>query len=340
MRWLLLLLTACGAPQAVPATGYTRLAGEGLGTTWVVQWSDVPGVYDTAVREAVLAALRDVDEGMSTWRDDSDLARVRAREGPVAVREDTAFVVREALALAQATGGAFDPTVQPLVELWGFHGGPRQAWPDDEELAAARARVGWQRVSVVLDGGQATVDAGGTALDLSAIAKGHAVDRVLHAVAALGATDIFVEVGGEVRAAGRSPRGGPWTVGIEAPDPGGAPQAAVVATTALANAAMATSGNYRTAYALDGRPVHHTLDPRTGLPAKERVLSATVIAPDCRTADGWATAMMVLGTAGLPLIEARPMLDAWLVLPDGRVAATAGAERRVSGVRDEVARRD
>lgn len=314
------LTVSCAAPEptAAPAPAapeLRRLHGQAFGTTWQVSWTGA--VDEAAVTAAVTEALETVDAAMSTWRDDSELMAVREGDGPVRVSAETAEVVRRGLALAEATGGAFDPTVQPLVEMWGFHGTPRAAWPTDDELAAARAQVGWERVQVRHDAaGAATVDAGGTALDLSAIAKGHGVDRVAHAVAALGAVDVFVEIGGEVRTFGRSPRGTPWVVGVERPKAGGVPGRDLVATVAVSNAALATSGNYRTAFALDGRTVHHTLDPRTGLPSAARVLSASVLAPDCATADGWATALMVLGAdAGLPLIEARPELEAWLVVP-------------------------
>ncbi|MCB9681296.1 MAG: FAD:protein FMN transferase [Alphaproteobacteria bacterium] len=335
-------LAGCGAPVAAPpgdatsasdaTPAYQQLEGEALGTSWHVQWSAAPRATAAAVEVAVVDALRQVDEAMSTWRDDSDLARVRAGHGPVVVREETADVVRAGLALAEATGGAFDPTVQPLVELWGFHGAPRTTWPTDAELDAARAQVGWDRVGLGRDGqGLPVVDAAGTALDLSAIAKGHAVDRVGLALSALGVADWFVEVGGEVRAAGASPRGTPWRVGIDAPNGAHDPGAELVATVDLANAALATSGNYRQRYRVDGREVHHTLDPRTGLPAASPVLSASVVAPDCQTADGWATALMVLGPEqGLPLIEARPELDAWLVVEDGRgrrAVASSGMNR-------------
>ncbi|MCB9664988.1 MAG: FAD:protein FMN transferase [Alphaproteobacteria bacterium] len=320
-------LTACTTPSPPE---YASLQGKGLGTSWTVRWSAAGNVEAPAVEDAVLAALRDVDEGMSTWRDDSDLAAVRRGPGAVAVRADTAFVVRQALALAEETGGAFDPTVQPLVELWGLHGAPRTTWPSDEELGAARAQLGWARVAVTDGPDGAAVDAGGTALDLSAIAKGHAVDRVVGALGALGVTDLMVEVGGEVRAHGRSPRGGAWVLGVDRPVVGSQPGEGLVATVRLANAAMATSGNYRTAYEVEGRTVHHTLDPRTGLPASARVLSATVVAPDCRTADGWATALMVLGPEeGLPLLSRHPDLEAWVVVADGdgwRTASTPGMD--------------
>lgn len=329
--WLLgILLAGCTPAAEAPSAPrpYDQLAGKALGTSWSVTWSPTPGVASPDVQAAVVAALQDVDAGMSTWRDDSDLSKVRRGPGPVPVRPDTADVVRAALALYDETSGAFDPTVQPLMEFWGLHGTPRTTWPTDDEVAAARRALGADRVAVTWSDGVVSVDAAGTALDLSAIAKGHAVDRVGGALSTLGIPDWFVEVGGEVRTAGRSPRGEAWRVGVEAPVVGGMPGSALVATMALTQGAMATSGNYRSRYEVQGRPVHHTLDPRTGLPTANRMLSATVLAPDCRTADGWATALMVLGPdEGLPLVEARPQLEAWLIVEgeDGQeVRATSG----------------
>ena len=290
-----------------------ELRGEALGTTGMVKWKGSPGAD---LKPVVDAALADVDAKMSTWRDDSELSAIRAAEGPVDVSAETVFVVREALVLAEATGGAFDPTVQPLVELWGFHGERRTTAPTDEELKAARDQVGWEKVVVTAT----TVDSGGTALDLSAIAKGHAVDRVSQALSAVHLADHLVEVGGEVRAMG-SGSAGPWRLGVDRPEEGLAPGQQLAAIAGLTNVGMATSGNYRNTYEIDGQRVVHTLDPRTGKPALGKVASATVVAPDCRTADGWATALMVLGPEqGLKLVEARPDIDALLLIvgPDGR----------------------
>ncbi len=303
-----------------------EVRGEALGTTWMVKWR---GSVGADVQPAVEAALADVDAKMSTWRDDSELSAIRAGSGPVAVSGETAFVIGEALELAALSGGAFDPTVQPLVELWGFHGKQRTAAPTDEELAAARAQVGWQRVAVANQGAAWTVDAGGTALDLSAIAKGHAVDRVSQALSAMHLPDHLVEVGGEVRAMGRGPDG-PWKLGVDRPEQGLAPGERLAAIAALTNKSMATSGNYRNTYEVDGQRVVHTLDPRTGRPALGEVASATVVADDCRTADGWATALMVLGVEqGLPLVEAQPGVDALLLVVDGE----GFSQRQTGGMR-------
>lgn len=331
-RWLAVLLAVqgCAAEPEVRQEGMLR--GEGLGTTWIVRWAVEEGVSLSHVQDAVVGALTEVDAGMSTWRDDSELSAVRRGPGAVAVSEDTAFVTEEALRVAAATRGAFDPTVQPLMEAWGLHGGRKPAVPDEAELAAARAQVGWQRVRVSRgEGGHAQIDAGGAALDLSAIAKGHAVDRVALAVSALGVADVFVEIGGEVRAHGTRPRGGVWTIGVEAPIEGAAQGDNVLGRLRVSNHAVATSGNYRTTVRDGDRVIHHTMDPRTGAPAVNLVRSATVIAPDCRSADAWATALMVLGPEGMAHIDARPELEAWLLVEaeDGElVGHESGGLRR------------
>lgn len=325
--WLWLAVAACaptdGAPTAAPPPSYRSLAGEALGSTWSVKWRD-NGAPDPEVRAAVVAALDEVDARMSTYRSDSDLALVRGADEPVQVAQETLEVVRAALSLAEATGGAFDPTVQPLVELWGITGERRTAAPSDEELARAMAQVGYEQVVAGVVDGVPTVGARGAALDLSAIAKGHAVDRVAHNLSALGITDHMVEVGGEVRVAGSGPSR-LWRVGVDVPEEGLAPGESLAAVLAVTNMAVATSGNYRNVYALDGQRVWHTLDPRTGRPARSDAASATVVAPSCRTADGVATALMVLGSAGLPWVDTLPNVDAMVL-----VATPEGYEQRMT----------
>lgn len=318
---------AVGSAEQASQSTVREARGRAFGTTWSVRWVEsVPAPDPARVVAAVERALAEVDAGMSTWRDDSELSRARAAASAVPVSEDTAAVVRVALALAQATGGAFDPTVQPLMELWGFHGTARTSWPAPAEIERARQQVGWERVRLGRDeAGRPTLDVGGTALDLSAIAKGHGVDRVLHAIAALGVHSAFVEVGGEVRAVGVSPTGRGWRVGVNLPDPAAAPDelAFIVEFT---NAAVATSGNYRNVVKLEGREVGHTMDPRTGEPATTSVRSATVLAPDCRLADGIATALMVLPfDEGQRLVGALPDVEAAWIL-----ASEDGFELRLS----------
>lgn len=305
---------ACTArgDRVPPSEPLQVLQGKAFGTTWTVKWrGDRPTA--AAAEPTIEAVLSTVDLAMSSWRDDSELARIRTTEGPVPVSEETAEVVGIALALAEATDGAFDPTVEPLMALWGFRGEPRSTPPSDAEIAAALAQVGWTRVVIGRDArGRATVDGGGSALDLSAIAKGHAVDRVANELAAEGASELMVEIGGEVRTFGA------WRIGVDRPDAGSPPGSSLSAIVELRNAGMATSGNYRSAYDAAGTSVVHTMDPRVGRPRGSRVASASVIAPDCRTADAWATALMVLEPgAGRAMVEARPGIDAlWILTGD------------------------
>lgn len=301
-----------------------------------MRWRAASAVDSLRVRELTEGALRDVDERMSTWRDDSELMRARVGSGPIPVSEPLAQVVGAALGGAARSGGAFDPTVLPLMSLWGLHGTPRTTLPSDSDIAEAQARVGWERVALTRDDqGRALLDAGGTALDLSAIAKGYAVDRVFEALVAEGVTDLLVEVGGDLRVAGRSPRGGLWSVGVDRPVVGKAPGADLVATVQLTNLAVVTSGNYRNRTRIEGVEIHHTMDPRTGRPASNAARSASVVAPDAMTADIWSTALMVLGVDGLEVIEALPGVDAW-ILVEGEggleAASSTGMKRHLRGV--------
>jgi len=311
MVWMMLLL-GC-APQAE----VHALSGRALGTTWTAKW--VGQVDEARGADEITRVLGDIDRQMSTWRDDSEINAVRAG-GSVAVSQPLMDVVQHALTIAARTGGAFDPTVEPLMEVWGLHGNKRTAPPTDDELAAARAGVGWQRVRLSM--APPAIDAGGTALDLSAIAKGYAVDRVGLALSQAGASSWFVEIGGEVRASGN--RGdGPWRVAVEAPEHGAAPGEFVAQIVELRNQAVASSGNYRNFYELDGERIHHTLDPRLGRPTKSETLATSVIAPTCEQADAWATALMVLSPAeGQSLIEADPTLEAVWVLPSGTIRSS------------------
>jgi FAD:protein FMN transferase len=326
--WLLfaLLLVGCsdGPPETRTQEALQHLQGKAFGTTWSVKWI---GAADPKVEGAIIAALEAVDAGMSTWRDDSELMRVRRGPGPVAVGEDTHFVVREALALAETTGGAFDPTVQPLMAFWGFLGEPRASWPTSAQLGAVREQVGYAKVTLgEPEAGSFTIDAGGTSLDLSAIAKGHAVDRVSMVLSDLGYRQHFVEIGGEVRGRGAGPSGDGWVVGVDQPVSGSTPGAHFAALFRLRDRSMATSGNYRNRVKVGDKPIGHTLDPRTGLPVDTKVKSVTVLAPDCRTADALATALMVLGPdEGLRLIEATEEVEAMIL-----VETSAGQRERVS----------
>jgi thiamine biosynthesis lipoprotein len=313
---LLLAGSGCGAPAS---RHELHSSGEALGTTWSVKLvsrtAPQPGASD-ALRERVASVLERVDRGMSNWREDAELARFNRQTDVTAFEfsSETRQVVVAALEIARETGGAFDPTVGPLVALWGF--GPDAALeePTQEELARQRTRVGWPLLAWDREG-RLVRRVPGVELDLSAIAKGYAVDAIVHELAGDRPLGLLVEVGGEVRALGTTQLGEPWRVGIQDPTASGDDLEAVLA---LTGAALATSGDYRNLRVVAGKRRSHVIDPRTGRPLDNRVASASVVAPTCMEADAAATALMVLGPdSGIAWVEQRPWLDALLLLRRG-----------------------
>lgn len=301
-------------PEPVAVEHLVELGGPIFGTSWSAKV--VPGDRPTdEAQAAVEAALERVDAQMSTWRDDSELSRFN-RHGtePFPASAGLRAVVAEAVRLHAASGGAFDVTVGPLVEAWGFGPSDTVAAPSPERLDEARARVDGDGLRV--DEGDLVKDTPTLTADLSAIAKGWAVDEATRALDALGLQRYLVEVGGEVRARGTNARGVPWRVGVETPD-GGAQD--VFETVSLDGVAMATSGNYRQLRTVDGRTVTHIIDPRRGQPVDHGLGSVSVIAPTCLEADGLATALYVLGAEeGRRLADQRGWAALFLTAtPDG-----------------------
>ncbi|CAB3906266.1 FAD:protein FMN transferase [Achromobacter insuavis] len=319
-----------GAVMAAPRVSFgglparaAALAGATMGTTWSARLALPAGRDEAAARQAIQAALDEVVAQMSTWEAESDISRYN-RAGPGWRELPAAFfhVLRHALALAEDSDGAYDPTVGPLVNAWGF--GPWQRGfepPSPAAIDAARARCGWHRVA--LDPArQAAHQPGGIYLDLSSIAKGYGVDRAAQALDALGLTDYLVEVGGELRARGQRPDGQPWRVAVEVPDGSDAHALALP----LRDLAIATSGDYRR-YAGEGDARYaHTIDPRSGQPVRNGVASVTVLHAHCMQADALATALTVLGERdGLAYAE-RHRLAALFIMRDAggyRVDASA-----------------
>ncbi len=339
-RWLTVLATLLGlslarylGDSAEPAAR-DRLEGRVMGTSWSLRLARplAPPRAD-ALRAVVQSSLDAVDRRMSTWRPDSELSRLNAFTGTTAVplHPELAEVLGLALEIGQASGGAFDPTVGPLVRAWGFGPGatsrgvaPPAASPADPSradpvrFAALRALVGLDRLELVRTASGAArlrKRAAGVELDLSAIAKGYAVDRAAVALEAAGVDAFLLEVGGELVARGRRSDGAAWRVGVEAPDPG---RRHTQLGLALEGRAMATSGDYRNFWTdAEGRRYGHTLDPRTGRPVPHRLRSVTVLHPRCAVADAWATALMVLGPEAIEAVAAREGLEVHALEPDG-----------------------
>ena len=281
-----------------------------MGTRWRVGVAGAPRLELAPLHACIQAELDRVVAQMSHWEPGSDISRhARADAGSWHdLPRPFLDVLHCAMEIAQSSGGAFDPTVGPLVEAWGF--GPASAGhppgrpPGAAVLASARARTGWQRI-VLRDDPPALLQPGGIALDLSGIAKGHGVDAVVAALRRHGIAAALVDVGGELAGFGRKPDGTPWKVLVEAVPDDGECDDAVPCVLALDGVAVATSGVHWHSFEHDGRRYSHTLDPRTGAPVEHAPLAVTVVATDAMHADGWATALTVMGCdAGFDFAEA------------------------------------
>lgn len=250
-----------------------------------------------ALRSLVSDELETVEQSMSTYRADSELSLLNARGAatPVVVSEQLAQVLNAALLVAGQSGGSLDITVGELVGLWGFGPDSVTALPDEAVISRALSQAGWQHINLSqrADGAWEVRFDRPVKLTLAAIAKGYGVDRVADALDVLGCRSYLVDVGGELRTRGLSPRGEPWRVGVEVPD--STQLASVQRVLSLRDGALATSGDYRNYRELDGRRYSHTIDPSTGWPVTHNLASVTVVHPSAMMADAYATALLVLG---------------------------------------------
>ncbi len=284
-----------------------------MGTTWSVRLVPPGDLAPAAARAAIEDELARLVMHFSHWEPRSELARFNgAPPGFYKVSEPFWALLDAALDLADETDGAVDPTLGALVDLWGFGPpGPRPAGdlPTDEQIADALGRSGWQGLRLNR-GARGVQQMGGMKLDLSGIAKGHAVDRVSDRLVELGAAHHLVEIGGELRGRGVKPDGQPWWVELQqAP---GAPGPRTVA--ALFDLAVATSGDWIRGFDHDGRRYGHTIDGRTGRPLDNGIASVTVLAETAMHADAMATALAVMGPVEGPAsAEAQNISAAFVV---------------------------
>lgn len=296
------------------------LSGATMGTRWSALLYATP-LTDIAALEAALAGTVDrVDRQMSTWKPDSDLMRLNAAapDAWVPLPSELMQVLARGLEIGRASDGAFDIGVGSLVHAWGF--GPARGAADAGAIRAALAECPPPAHAVLeLDtaGGRARRHAR-SALDLSGIAKGFAVDQMMRTVEAFGISQALVGLDGELKARGLKPDGAPWLVAVEKPDHALRSPAGVIA---LRDAAVATSGDYRHWIDVGGRRLSHTMDRRRGGPADNEVASVSVVAESCMDADAWATALMVLGPAKGAALVRRHGLDALFICRSGGTLA-------------------
>lgn len=299
------------------------LSGATMGTTWSARLALPHGLTAAAAQAAIQQALDTVVAQMSTWEETSDLSRYnRADQGWCVLPHECLTVIKHALLLAADTQGAFDPTIGPIVNAWGFGPPPYASEPPATDvLQALQQRCGWDRVRID-DTTHSAWQPGGVYLDLSAIAKGFGVDFAARALDQLGVANYLMEVGGELRARGTRPDGHPWRVAIEVPD--GSDDHALAIT--LSDRSIATSGDYRRYRDSDAGRYAHTIDPRTNRPVHNGVASVTVVHRDCMQADALATALTVLGERDGLAYAQRHMIAALFILRDGHDLRLAASE--------------
>jgi thiamine biosynthesis lipoprotein len=308
---LLVLLTSCGAEKEVVFDGTT------MGTTYQVKI--IIGYFKSTsgLNEKIDSRLHQINRSMSTYRPDSEISQFNAIQDTrekLAVSDDFLQVMLSARDIFEKTGGAWDGTVKPLVNLWGF-GNTRQGHqvPDEAEIKKQMRRVGFQHIDISPEGylqkKKSTIT-----LDLASIAKGYAVDQISRLLQSSGLENFLVEIGGEVFASGYRKDGHPWRVGINRPSIT-ASTADVYQVVPLHNRAMATSGDYRNYFEAEGKRFSHIIDPKIGYPVNNGVVSVSIVADNCMFADGLATAIMVMGLEhGMALINSLRDVEGFIIV--------------------------
>lgn len=319
------------------------LSGRAMGTTWSAKFfaapPPAPALDPASVTARLAAALEHLETLFSTYRPDSALSRFNASASTdwYPVSPELAQVALEARRISELTDGAFDVTIDPLIRLWGFGpAGRRHTLPSDTEIAAARGRVDYRRLSARPAPPAVRKSSAELSADFSSIAKGFAADTLSDLLTALGAPDHFVQIGGDIKTAGSHV----WRTGIESPSVPASPVAlplpappALASVVALSGHALSTSGDSHNFLTVAGRRYGHILDPRTGRPVAPALASVSVIHASCATSSALATALFVLGADAGFALASREHVAALFLVRDGPTLlprATPPFERRLS----------
>ena len=281
-----------------------------FGTVMNITYTHTEDLHDT-----IMTCLKNVDGSLSMFNPNSTISRINRGETDTLCTYLTE-ILPMAHSVSEATDGAFDITVAPLVNAWGF-GFKSGQLPTDAQVDSLRALVGYK--SITFANGIISKENSGTVIDLSAIAKGFGTDQVANLLMEHGVKNFMVEIGGEIVTRGNNPKGKAWHIGINRPvEDSTGTHNEIQEVIAVHDRAMATSGNYRNFYITeDGRKVSHTIDPSTGRPVQHSLLSSTVLAPTCAMADAFATSFMVMGIEkAKEVVKAHPELQAYFIYTD------------------------
>lgn len=329
-QWGFLLLLVAGTIWALTRREVMPMQvdeGKIFGTYYHIKYRSRENLHTE-----LLAAFNEVDVSLSMFNPKSTLSRLNS--GEIGEADDKVIeVFQRAAKISQQTDGAFDATVAPLVNAWGF-GFQRADAVTSRQIDSLRAFVGYQKVR--LQGRRLLKDDARLMLDFGAIAKGYAVDCVASVLKKNGVKDFMVEVGGEVVVSGQKSATEKWRIGVSKPTDDSQASPALQTVLEVSDAALATSGNYRNFYYKNGKKYTHTIDPATGYPVQHNLLSASVMAPDCATADAFATAFMVMGMdRAKAVLKSHPELQAYFIYAGNRgelkVWCTEGVRRMIVG---------
>ena len=310
----LLLALTCGCHQG-ESSDRLLLSGQTMGTTWSLNM--VPGSSGTdsaLLKQRLQARLDQINGLMSTYDPESELSRFNtlASTDWYPVSEDTARVIEVSQEISALSDGAFDISIGPLVELWGFGAAERRAKiPTEGQIKENLARVGYKNIQLRRGPTAIRKQIPELQIDLSAVAKGYAVDALAKILEQQGIDNYLLEIGGELQISGHRGDDSPWQIAIERPLEEVRDVAAIFP---LTNTALATSGNYRNFYVEDGQRYSHTIDPVSGKPIRHKLASVTVLARTCARADALATTLMVLGEEkGRPFCEKNQIAAYFLI---------------------------
>ncbi|MDO4190368.1 MAG: FAD:protein FMN transferase [Bacteroidales bacterium] len=269
---------------------YVTVQGAVFGTIYHII---VEQPTDSNFQSIITSALDEIDGALSMFNDTSVISKINKGDSMTNGNKHFEHIFLESQRISQLTDGAFDITVAPIVNIWGF-GFEASQQPDSVKVIELMQTVGYDKVSLVDH--KIRKENPGTMLDASAIAKGYACDYVAEVLKKHGVTNLLVEIGGEVHAEGINSQNEPWKIGINKPvEDSTCRNHGIEGVVALQNFSLATSGNYRNFYIKDGKKYAHTINPKTGFLVEHNLLSATILASDCMTADAIATACMVMG---------------------------------------------
>ncbi|MFW5978790.1 MAG: FAD:protein FMN transferase [Bacteroidia bacterium] len=308
----LLFVTTCNKRVEEDKTAYMEINGTTQGTTYMIKYSTED---TTNYRNDIEKIFKRIDSSLSTYNEQSTISRVNKNEQREVADTHFLNVFNASLEISEKTNGAFDITVAPLVNAWGF-GFEEIPDVDSTKIDSILQFVGYNKVQV--RDGEILKDDKRTMLDMNAIAKGYTVDVVAGFLDRKGVENYLVEIGGEIRVKGKNQKNQQWKVGVDKPIDGNeTPGKDLQAIIKLDNRSLATSGNYRKFYIKDGVKYSHTINPLSGYPVEHNLLSATVLADQCIDADAYATAFMVLGPEkSKEIVENNQELEAFFILGD------------------------